>query len=117
MNLTHLYTGNYIYGNEGAIYERAELVAKDLRLPLVQTRTNINEQLKLPHLYTHFFKTMFGVLAMRKLFRTYYYSTAEDFSHFDLKDNGTNTTAAIELLLLYTFTCFDFNVVTGGREK
>lgn len=117
MNLTHLYTGNYIYGNEGEIYQRAELVAKDLRLPLVQTRTNINEQLKLPHLYTHFFKTMFGVLAIRKLFRTYYYSTAEDFSHFDLKDNGTNTTAAIELLLLYTFTCFDFNVVTGGAKS
>jgi hypothetical protein len=59
---------------------------------------------------------MFGVLAIRKLFRTYYYSTAEDFSHFDLKDNGTNTTAAIELLILYTFTCFDFNVVTGARK-
>lgn len=117
MNLTHLYTGNYIYGNEGEIYERAELVAKDLRLPLVRTRTNINEELKLPHLYTHFFKTMFGVLALRKLFRTYYYSTAEDFSHFDLKDNGTNTTAAIELLLLYTFSCFDFNVVTGGAKS
>lgn len=117
MNLTHLYTGNYLYGNDGAIYERAEAAAADLGLPLVRTSTNINEALNLPHLYTHFFKTMFGVLALRKLFRAYYYSTAEDFSHFNLKANGTKDTALIELLLLYTFNCADFQVVTGGAKS
>jgi hypothetical protein len=60
---------------------------------------------------------MFGVLALRKLFRIYYYSTTEDFSYFNLKGNGTNDTAMIELLLLYTFSCSDFQVVTGGVKN
>lgn len=117
MNLTHLYIGNYLYGNKGLIYERAELVAAELGLPLVQTSTNISEALKLPHVYTHFFKTMFGVLSLRKLFRIYYYSSAEDFSHFNLSANGTRDTAQFELLLLYTFSCSDFQVVTGGAKS
>jgi len=117
MNLTHLYTGNYLYGNQSKVYERAELAAKELGIPLVRTSTNISESLNLPHITTHFFKTMFGVLALRKLFRIYYYSTAEDFSHFSLKGNGTTDTAIIELLLLYAFSCHDFQVVTGGVKS
>lgn len=117
MNLTHLYCGNYLYGNDGPIYERAELTANELELPLIRTATNINETLRLPHLYTHFYKTMFGVLALRKLFRTYYYSTAEDFSHFDLKDNSVRDTSKFELLLLYAFSCADFQVMTGGAKS
>lgn len=117
MNLTHMYCGNYQYGNDGPIYERAELAACDLGLPLVRTATNINEALRLPHLYTHFFKTMFGVLALRKLFRLYYYSSAEDFGHFVLKDNSVRGTATLDLLLLYVFSCADFQVITGGGKS
>jgi hypothetical protein len=117
MNLSHLYCGNYLYGNDGPIYERAELASEDLGLPLIRTATNINEILRLPHQSTHFFKIMFGVLALRKLFRIYYYSTAEDFSHFNLKNNGTSDTVEIELLLLYVFTCPDFQVLTGGAKS
>lgn len=117
MNLTHLYCGNYLYGNDGPIYERAESAAKDLDIPLIRTSTNINEEFRLPHLYTHFFKTMFGVLSLRKLFRIYYYSSAEDFSHFQLKDNSVRDTAQFELLLLYVFGCYDFQVVTGGGKS
>ena len=35
MNLTHLYVGNYLYGNKGAIYDRADSVAKNLNLKLL----------------------------------------------------------------------------------
>lgn len=117
MKLTHLYCGNYIYGNDGPVQQRAQLAADDLGLPLVRTATNINEALRLPHLFTHFFKTIFGVLAVRKLFKTYYYSTAEDFSHFSLKNNATQDTATFELLLLYTFTGPDFQLMTGGAKS
>lgn len=117
MKLTHLYTGNYLYGNGNAIYERARHIADDLGLPIVCTGTNLNEALNLHHLYTHFFKTMFGVLSLRKLFRVYYYSSAEDFSHFSLKNNATADTAIYELLLLYVFSCADFQVVTGGGKS
>lgn len=114
MNLTHLYCGNYLYGNSGPIFERAASAAQDLNLPLVQTATNINEFFGLPHLYTHFFKTMFGVLSLRKLFRVYYYSSAEDFSGFNLRDNSIRSTADSELLLLYVFNSPDFQIITGG---
>lgn len=117
MNLTHLYVGNYLYGNGGEIYERAERVARDMDLPLVRTSTNINQMLHLPHLPTHFFKTMFGVLSLRKLFRIYYYATTEDFSHFDLMGNGAKDTSHIELLLLYVFSCSDIQIVTGGVKS
>lgn len=117
INLTHLYCGNYLYGNDGPIYERATQVSQKLSLPLVTTRTNVNEIFSLPHLYTHFFKTMFGVLSLRKLFKTYLYSSAEDFSHFTLKNNSISPTAQYELLLLNTFSCPDFQVLTGGGRS
>ncbi|NJL07911.1 MAG: hypothetical protein HC900_06345 [Methylacidiphilales bacterium] len=117
MNLTQLYCGNYLYGNDGAVYDRAELAAKDLALPLVRTTTNINETLRLPHLFTHFYKLMFGVLALRKLFRIYYYSSAEDYSHFNIKDNSIRACAEVELLLLYVFSCSDFQIVSGGVKS
>ncbi len=117
MNLTHLYCGNYLYGNDNVIFERAATVAQEIGLPLIRTATNINEALRLPHLYTHFFKMMFGVLALRKLFKTYYYSTAHDFSHFDLEKNSTQDTAVFELLLLYVFNCRDFQLATGGAKS
>ena len=82
LNLTHLYCGNYLYGNKGPIYDRASSVAEALDLPLVKTATNINEFLNIPHLKCHFFKTMFGVLSLKKLFRIYFYSSSEDFSNF-----------------------------------
>jgi hypothetical protein len=118
MNLTHLYTGNYLYGNKGAIYDRADLVAKDLNLKLVKTRTNISELFKefnLPHVPTHFFKTIFGVLCLKKLFKIYYYSSAGDFaSNFLLKNNSDKDTTDIELLLLYMFSTPDFQLISGG---
>jgi hypothetical protein len=117
MKLTHLYCGNYLYGNAGPVYDRAKAVSKDINMPLVTTATNINEVLNLPHYYTHFFKLMFGVLSLRKLFRLYYYSTTYDFGHFDLKNNSTSDTAAIELLLLYVFSCSDFQIITAGAKS
>lgn len=114
MNLTHLYVGNYLYGNESKVYVRAERVAAEMALPLIRTTTNLNEEIPLQHISTHFFKSMFSILSLRKLFRIYYYSTTEDFSHFDLRANGTRDTAGIELLLLYTFSCPDFQIVSGG---
>jgi len=117
MNLTHLYCGNYAYGNSGPLYERAEQVSNELGLKFVRTATNINNELHLPHLPTHFFKTMFGVLSLRKLFRTYYYSTTYDFGNFDLQDNSVKDTAGIELLLLYVFSSDGLQISTGGANN
>ncbi len=117
IKLTHLYCGNYIYGNDGPIYERAKSVSDKLNLPLVATKTNVNEIFSLPHVYTHFYKTMFGVLSLKKLFNTYLYSSAEDFSHFTITDNAIRDTAQYELLLLYTFSTPDFQVITGGGRS
>lgn len=117
MRLTHLLVGNYLYGSEGPVYDRAEDAASDLGLPLVRTGTNINEALRLPHLSTHFFKMMFSVLALRKLFRIYYYSSTDDLGQFSLKDAAVGDTAKMELLLLGVFSSADFQILTGGGRS
>lgn len=114
LKLTHLYCGNYLYGNSGPIYDRAELVSKELDLPLIKTTTNINEVLGIPHLPTHFFKAMFGVLSVSKTIRAYYYSTAENLGIFNLKNNGTRDTIYMELMLLFVFSTPHFQVLSGG---
>jgi hypothetical protein len=60
---------------------------------------------------------MFGVLSLRKLFRVYYYSTTQDFGHFDLNDSSKKDTAGIELLLLYVFSSDGLNILTGGAKN
>jgi hypothetical protein len=112
--LNALYCGNYLYGNESLIYERADSVARQLNLPLISTSTNINKELDLPHIETHFYKTLFGVIALRKLFKAYYYSSAGNFTGFNLKGNGSNDTALYELLLLYVFSDENFQILSGG---
>ena len=116
MSLSHLYVGNYLYGNEGAIYERASKVAQFTGLPIIKTATNLNEFFDLPHLHVHFYKTMFGVLSLRKLFKIYYYSSGEDFSSFKLRDNSIDSTLRTELLLLYTFSSDGLTLITGGGK-
>lgn len=112
--LNAIYCGNYLYGNDGLIFERARKVAKELELPFVSTSTNINEELGLPHLETHFYKTLFGVIALRRFFKAYYYSSAGNFTNFSLKRNGSNDTSLYELLLLYVFSDENFQILSGG---
>ena len=116
MKLSHLYCGNYLYGNASKVYDRAAAVADRMAIPLVKTTTNINELFEMPHLFTHFYKAMFGVLSLKKLFKTYYYSSAGDFGVFNMKDNSLKDTINVELLLLYAFSGPDFQVVTGGGK-
>lgn len=117
LQLTHLYVGNYLYGNSGVIYERAQNVAGELGLDLVATKTNLNEIVRMPHLNTHFYKTIFGVLCHRKMFKTYFYSSAEDFGHFNLGDNSIRSTVETELLLLYVFSYDGFSLYSGGAKS
>ncbi|WP_334050866.1 hypothetical protein [Alteromonas gracilis] len=112
--LNALYCGNYLYGNEGLIFERARHVTKQLDLRFVSTSTNINQELGLPHIETHFYKTLFGVIALRQLFKMYYYSSAGNFTGFSLERNGSNDTALYELLLLYVFSDENFQILSGG---
>lgn len=112
--LNALYCGNYLYGNEGLVFDRAQAVAGQLEVPIVTTSTNINQELNLPHIETHFYKTLFGVLSLRKLFKSYFYSSAGNFTNFNLKRNASNDTALHELLLLYVFSDENFQILSGG---
>lgn len=114
LSLTHLYCGNYLYGNSGKTYDRAEAISRETSLPLIRTTTNINEELPMPHLQTHFFKMMFGILALRKFFKAYYYSSGEDFGCFSLGDNSLRDTAEYELLLLLAFNYPGMSLLSGG---
>lgn len=114
LSLTHLYCGNYLYGNDSLVYKRAQAAANDFGLKLVTTKTNLSELLPMEHINVHFFKTLFGILGLRKLFRAYYYSSAEDFGSFTLKDNSVGDTTNYELLLLYCFNYPGMQLLSGG---
>jgi len=118
LTLTHLYCGNYLYGNESIIYNRAECAAKSMGLPLVITKTNLIKDIPMHtrHLYIHFYRTIFGILCLRKLFHAYYYSSNGEgsFGQVDLRNNSTRSTSSIELLLLYAFSTADFSLLPSG---
>jgi hypothetical protein len=116
LKITHLYCGNYLHGNSSDVYSRAGLAANDLGLPLITTRTNINEALPMEHITVHFYKTFFGVIALRKLFRAYYYSTADSHGSFSLVNNSVSDTSNYELLLLYCLSSPEMVLLTGVEQ-
>jgi len=85
-------------------------------LAYVSTTNNLGDILTLPHLQTHFYKIMFGVLSLKKLFKHYFYSSAEDLGVFKLVNNASNDTIYSELLLLYSFSTKEMSLHSGGGK-
>lgn len=115
---TYLYCGNYVYTSSmDQIYDRVEKVSKEGKLGLIKTNTNISELFPgLTHLYVHFYKTIFGVLCIRRFFRAYIYSTAYNATHFSLENNATKDCAYYELLLINTVSTEGFKLIDGGCD-
>lgn len=68
------------------------------------------------HLYVHTYITMATVLSLKKLWKTYYFSSAYDFTYFNLNGNMTEDAAYCELLLMETLTVPDFFCFSGGAQ-
>lgn len=138
MQLTHLFIGSinmelmdtrhadlYTWVNEHKPqFERYEQVSKETGLPLIKVYTNYffflsgkeyNRDWKYyHHLFTHHYITMATVLALKKLWRLYYFSSSYDFTSFSLKNNLTNDPSHYELLCMHSLCVPDFTCFSGG---
>jgi hypothetical protein len=117
LKATHIFTGNYLYEGVGkaTINARSAAVAAELGLNFVVTETNISSILSdIRHDTIHFFKTMFNVFAVRKLWRSYVYASTYDYSQFTFDNIFVVPTPKYELLLINTFSTPDFHILDGG---
>ncbi len=103
--------------------ERSEKVAEELNLDLVELYTNIlpfickqRGRIKSRHVEMHHYITMGAVMALRYLWRIYYFSSAYDFSHFSLKQSLSEDTAHHELLSMHVLGLRSFSVYSIGAD-
>lgn len=115
---TYLYCGNYVYTSSmNQIYDRVEKVSEEGEIGLIKTNTNISEAFPgLTHLYVHFYKTIFGVMCLRRFFKAYIYSTTYNATHFSLENNATKDCAYYELLLIDSVSTDGFRLIDGGCD-
>lgn len=98
--LTHLMLTNLFgtYGEETEVRERFRYlcekmkpVANELRMPIITIYSNKFE-FDFPHMIDyHSLSTCATVLALKKLFRVYYFASAYDFSEFDLSPSNKDS--------------------------
>lgn len=101
------------------MFDRYYGVSKDLNLPLVVGYSNYMEyifdpkRIKIP-VTAHHYNTMANVLCLRKLWKTYYFSSSEPFTIFDLIDNSKKATSRHELLSMHVLAIPGFNCYSTG---
>lgn len=101
-------------------FSRYEIVAKELNLRLIKMYTNYfwyicGRDWKIyHHLFTHNYITMASVLALKKLWRIYFFASATPYTIFDLKNNSKQDTDRHELLSNHVLSTPDFLCFSGG---
>ena len=99
------------------IFERAEKVSRELKLPLVKLKSNLQHVIWMDNLYHHTYRDVMAVYAMQKLWKTYYYaSSAYGFNYFTLKKCFSIDPAYFELLLLDCFSIEGLRLISAGGE-
>ena len=109
--LTHLLN---ISGKTSEDNWAIEEVAASLNLPMTFIITNVRSLWKSLHKHTNGYTNLGAAYALRKLIKTYYYSTSYDLSKFTIKRGHRADTDQYLLLLAKNFTTPDFNVLMGG---
>ena len=94
------------------VSEAADLVM----LPVVLLDTNVKEAFPGENIFTHVYTHLSAVLAMRKLWGAYYYSTGLDISHFRTKDNSTDDSDGYLLLLAYALSTRELPIRVSGMH-
>jgi hypothetical protein len=97
-------------------YNIVEKTANSLNLPLTFIITNVRTLWSSLHGNTHVYTNLGAAYAMRKLINTYYYSTAYDLNDFSIANAHESFADDYLLLLAYSFTIPDFNVLMGGLD-
>ena len=129
--LTHVCINNVgsfdvysFYGNEeaqnvkNAIYKKAQNIANELNIPLIQTESNLMTEIPQNHLYTNTYSSMFAVFCLQKLWKTYFYaSVGYGFEAFNLINNSTKDSGLYDLLTLNCFSNKNLRIYSEGGAK
>lgn len=114
---------NSCYGKENIpyvkqkVFERAEMVAKELNLPLLKLESNFQDVIPQNHLYTHTYMDSLAIYALQKLWQVWYRSSGNyAFSNFSLKDNCTAPPTRFEPLILDCFSTSKLKIFSTGSE-
>ena len=102
-----------------ALFNRYTNVAHELNLPLVVGYSNYMEYMYNlnrinNHVSVHHYITMANILCLRKLWRIYYFSSADPFTMFTLANNSKFDTVKHELLSMHVLTVPGFYCYSAG---
>lgn len=120
LNLTHLCVFNVgsFDGNkkmQESVYEKANIVAKELKLPLITTNSNIENSIKQGFEKSHSYTITFAIYCLQKLFKLYYCSSSGyDYGEFSLKNNMKKASGVYELLSLNCFSNENLRIILEG---
>lgn len=121
MRLTHLTINNVgAFRSDSSQYQRsrqtARQVAASLNLPLIDCNSNINAFVDYPFEYSHTFLNAFPVLALGRLWQTFFYgSSGYDYSHFCV--GSKSLSLACDVYDCLSLNCFSYsgpNLISDG---
>lgn len=90
-----------------------EKTADSLGIPTTFIITNVRSLWKSRHSHTHIYTYLGAVYALRKLIKTYYYSTAIDLNEFTLRSPHLDADHYL-LLVAHNLTTPDVNILAAG---
>lgn len=97
------------------VINKAKKIAKETNLPLIITDSNYQNVIPEEHYFTSTYSSVFAILCMQKLWKTYYYgSSGLDYSKFSLFDNDENACSHYELLSLDCFSTRNLKIYCDG---
>lgn len=100
---------------------RSDEFAKLYNLPIVYVFSNYMNYVcnlnSLIHLYTHNYITLANVLALKKLWSIFLFSSTHPFTMFSLDNNSSHDTAYYELLSNHVISSKDFLCFSGGIKS
>lgn len=121
--LTHLLNTNprgtesdYVLNKLPAHLEEIQKASDELGLPVTFLVSNIKEVFykKGRFILMQIYINVSSVFALRKMWKSYYYSTAHDLTHFNIVNSSKISNDNYLLLLAFAFTTPDFRVNIGG---
>lgn len=121
--LTHLTIMNIAdsYKKEGRytlikdkVYEKAEILSKELNLPLIKINSNMRDEFPIPPMHTLI--RLFGVYSLQKLFGTYYFSSGYPVWTFNMEDTSLIDCARYDLLLCKELSTKNLFIYSEGSQ-
>lgn len=98
--------------------EESKKFAKEVKLPLIITDSNFQDEIPQEHYYTHTYSSTFAIMCLQKLWGIYYYgSSGLDISTFNIKDNDVHDCADYELLSLFCFSTSKLTIYSDGLAE